>query len=162
MRAVRPGAAALVLLSLTLLLPGSCAGGSSDSGTAGPVSHEYLPGLEAYPHLPTGVTSAPVVVLVPGGGWVSADPSGLGGLADSLASIQALRAAGLDPVPHIAARRIASRAELETFLARAAVLKALVIGGDEREVRGPFADGAALIRSGTDPFMSRSLALLQQ
>lgn len=93
MRTVRPGAAALVLLSLTLLLPGSCSGGSSDSGTAGPVSHEYLPGLEAYPHLPTGVTSAPVVVLVPGGGWVSADPSGLGGLADSLAG------AGIVAVP---------------------------------------------------------------
>jgi acetyl esterase/lipase len=83
----------LVLLSLTLLLPGSCAGGSSDKASAGPVSHEYLPGLEAYPHLPKDVTSAPVVVLVPGGGWVSADPSGLGGLAEALAG------AGIVAVP---------------------------------------------------------------
>jgi methylenetetrahydrofolate reductase (NADPH) len=55
-------------------------------------------------------------------------------------------------VPHIAARRIASRAELEDFLGRAVaqagVRKALVIGGDEPEARGPYGDGASLIRTG--------------
>lgn len=69
-------------------------------------------------------------------------------LADSLASIAALRAAGLEPVPHIAARRIAGHAELETFLRAAGVRKALILGGDEPEARGPYADGAALIRTG--------------
>lgn len=69
-------------------------------------------------------------------------------LADSLASIAALRDAGLEPVPHIAARRIAGRAELESFLKHAAVRKALVVGGDEAAPQGPYADGAALIRSG--------------
>src|SRR5512134_245745 len=73
-------------------------------------------------------------------------------LADSLASLVAVREAGLEPVPHIAARRIASRAELEDFLARAVaeagVRKALVIGGDEADARGPFGDGASLIRTG--------------
>jgi methylenetetrahydrofolate reductase (NADPH) len=55
-------------------------------------------------------------------------------------------------VPHIAARRIRDRAEIEAFLARAVgdagVRKALIIGGDEPEAAGPYADGAALIREG--------------
>lgn len=54
--------------------------------SAGPVSHEYRPGLAAFPHLPKDVTSAPVVVIVPGGGWQTADPSGLEPLAAELAS----------------------------------------------------------------------------
>ena len=69
-------------------------------------------------------------------------------LEDSLEAIAALRAAGLEPVPHIAARRIAGRGELESFLRAALVRKALILGGDEPEARGPYADGAALIRSG--------------
>ena len=54
--------------------------------SAGPVSHEYRPGLAAFPHLPEGVTSAPVVVMIPGGGWETADPSGLEPLAAALAA----------------------------------------------------------------------------
>lgn len=48
-------------------------------------SHEYLPGLAAYPHVPEGVTTAPVLVMVPGGSWQSADPFGLEPLAEALA-----------------------------------------------------------------------------
>jgi methylenetetrahydrofolate reductase (NADPH) len=69
-------------------------------------------------------------------------------LVDSLEAIAALRAAGLEPVPHVAARRIAGRDELESFLRAARVRKALVLGGDEPEALGPYADGAALIRTG--------------
>lgn len=72
-----------------LLLVGACSAGDGELGpgpNAGSVaSHDYLPGLAAFPHVPTGVTSAPVVVLVPGGGWRSADPTGLQPLAQSLA-----------------------------------------------------------------------------
>lgn len=50
-----------------------------------PVGHDYLPGLRAHPHVPEGVTSAPVVVMVPGGSWQSADPRGLQPLAAALA-----------------------------------------------------------------------------
>ena len=57
----------------------------SHSYSAGPVSHEYRPGLAAFPHLPKDVRSAPVVVIIPGGGWQSADPSGLEPLAADLA-----------------------------------------------------------------------------
>lgn len=72
--------------------------------------------------------------------------------ADSLAALVALRRTGLEPVPHIAARRIESRDEVQRFLERAVgeagVAKALVIAGDETRPQGPYDDGAALLRSG--------------
>src|ERR1700737_1358771 len=39
-------------------------------------------------------------------------------LADPLPTLTALRDAGLEPVPHLAARRIVSRAEAQAFLER--------------------------------------------
>lgn len=73
-------------------------------------------------------------------------------LLDSIPTLVAVRKAGLEPVPHIAARRVRDRAELQAFLARATgeagVRKALILGGDEPEAVGPYADGAALIREG--------------
>ena len=73
-------------------------------------------------------------------------------LLDTVPTLVAVREAGLEPVPHIAARRVRDRAELQTFLARAVgdagVRKALIIGGDEPDAAGPYADGAALIREG--------------
>lgn len=60
--------------------------GPTRTPSAGPVSHEYRPGLTAFAHLPQGVTSAPVVVIIPGGGWQTADPGGLEPLAAALAS----------------------------------------------------------------------------
>ncbi|HMM93875.1 alpha/beta hydrolase [Phycicoccus sp.] len=53
-------------------------------------AHDYRPGLQATAHLPVRTGPAPVVVLVPGGGWVSADPSGLAGLAEHLAAAGAV------------------------------------------------------------------------
>jgi methylenetetrahydrofolate reductase (NADPH) len=102
--------------------------------------------LEMGAHRPQD--AAAIAALLPAGTAVYVNHLPRHSLADSLASIEALRAAGLEPVPHLAARRIGSRAELESFLERAAVLKALVIGGDEPEARGPYGDGAALVRSG--------------
>ena len=71
-------------------------------------------------------------------------------LLDTLPTLVAVRDAGLEPIPHIAARRIKSRAELQSFLTRAAgeagVRKALILGGDEPEAIGPYTDGASLIR----------------
>jgi methylenetetrahydrofolate reductase (NADPH) len=93
-----------------------------------------------------------IAALLPAGTPVYVNHLPRHSLADSLASLAAVRAAGLEPVPHIAARRIASRAELETFLQRAVqeagVQKALILGGDEPAALGPYADGAALIRTG--------------
>ena len=71
-------------------------------------------------------------------------------LLDCVPTLVAVREAGLEPVPHIAARRIGSREELKTFLERATgeadVRKALILGGDETRALGPYADGAALLR----------------
>jgi methylenetetrahydrofolate reductase (NADPH) len=54
----------------------------------------------------------------------------------------ALRAAGFNPVPHIAAREIASVEALDDFLARlrgeAGVTRVLLIAGDVARARGPF------------------------
>ena len=87
----------LVLAVTAALVALSACGAGDDTGggtgtqppatspSAGPVSHEYRPGLAAFPHLPDGVTEAPVVVMIPGGGWRSAVPTGLEPLAAALA-----------------------------------------------------------------------------
>jgi methylenetetrahydrofolate reductase (NADPH) len=63
-----------------------------------------------------------------------------------------LRARGLEPVPHLAARRITSLAALDDLLTRlvtwAGVRRALVIGGDRDRAEGPFASALELIESG--------------
>ena len=73
-------------------------------------------------------------------------------LDDSLSALVAVRAAGLEPVPHIAARRISSRATARMFLEeavrQAGVSKVLLLGGDDPQPLGPYPDGAALLRDG--------------
>ncbi len=63
-----------------------------------------------------------------------------------------LRRAGLRPVPHVAARRIASRDALDEHLARAAgeagADSALVIAGDSGRPSGPFDSSCALLQTG--------------
>jgi len=63
-----------------------------------------------------------------------------------------VRAAGFEPVPHLAARGVESRGALEEALARmtkeAGVRRALVIAGDTDRPKGPFASAIELIESG--------------
>jgi len=63
-----------------------------------------------------------------------------------------LARAGFRPVPHVAARRIASREALDDYLARAAgeagVDSALVIGGDSDRAVGAFDSSLALLETG--------------
>jgi len=70
-------------------------------------------------------------------------------LARTLEAIAAIRAAGLDPVPHVSARRILHRDEFRDFLKRAAaeqgVHRVLLIGGDEPRPKGPFADSIQIL-----------------
>lgn len=70
-------------------------------------------------------------------------------LARTLEAIAAIRAAGLDPVPHVSARRILNRDEFREFLRRAAaehgVHRVLLIGGDEPRPKGPFADSLQIL-----------------
>lgn len=69
-----------------------------------------------------------------------------------LSSMQAVRGLGFEPMPHISARRVGSRAELETFVQRAVaeagVKRCFVIAGDPSTPIGPFSDSAALIDTG--------------
>ncbi len=63
-----------------------------------------------------------------------------------------LKRAGFRPVPHVAARRIASREALDEYLARAAgeagVDGAFVIAGDSDRASGPFDSSLALLETG--------------
>jgi methylenetetrahydrofolate reductase (NADPH) len=60
----------------------------------------------------------------------------------NIETASALRCAGFNPVPHIAAREIASYEALDDFLARACgeagVSRILVVAGDVARARGPF------------------------
>ena len=64
----------------------------------------------------------------------------------------ALRRAGFNPVPHIAAREMASREALDDFLARARgeadVSRILLIAGDVATTRGPFKSTRDVCASG--------------
>jgi len=72
--------------------------------------------------------------------------------ADELVTAAArVRAAGLEPVAHIAARILPSTAALDELLRRlageAALARLLVVGGDA-ELAGPFPDALSIIRTG--------------
>jgi len=73
-------------------------------------------------------------------------------LARTLEAVAAVRAAGLDPVPHVSARRILQRDEFKAFLKQAVeehgVHRVLLIGGDEPRPKGPFEDSLAVLESG--------------
>ena len=73
-------------------------------------------------------------------------------LDQTLDGLMRVRDAGLEPVPHLAARRVSSRGDVERFLKRAVteagVRKVLLLGGDVATVHGPYGDAAALLRDG--------------
>lgn len=63
-----------------------------------------------------------------------------------------LTKAGFNPVPHIAARNVASFTQLNDFMARlvgdAGVTRALVIGGDNDRPAGPYGSSLELLQTG--------------
>jgi methylenetetrahydrofolate reductase (NADPH) len=73
-------------------------------------------------------------------------------LARTLEAVAAIRAAGLDPVPHVSARRIRDRDEFAEFLKKAVaeqgVHRVLLLGGDEAKPKGPFVDSLQILESG--------------
>lgn len=78
------------LLACLVVLSG-CDGNASGSEpadstplTADSIRLEYSPGLEATIRTPGGAPSAPLVVMIPGGSWRTADPTGLARLAERL------------------------------------------------------------------------------
>ena len=69
-----------------------------------------------------------------------------------LAAARTVRELRFEPMPHLSARRIGSRAALERFLERAAneagVAKCLLIAGDLSTPAGPYADSTSIIETG--------------
>jgi methylenetetrahydrofolate reductase (NADPH) len=121
---------------------------STEAATARAAELLASASLEMGAHRPQDARD--IAALLPGGTPVYVNHLPRHRLLDTLPTLVAVREAGLEPVPHIAARRIGSRGELQTFLrhavADAGVQKALILGGDEPEAAGPYADGAALLR----------------
>lgn len=71
------------------------------------------------------------------------------GLHSNIGIVEALSAAGLEAVPHIAARKVKSRRQLRQYLLRVVqdygVHRVLIIGGDVAQAAGPYADSSALL-----------------
>ena len=87
------GAATLASCMMFTLVVTGCSGSTTEEEPASTPTRthlvstaEYLPSVEADVYLPEKRESSPVVVLVPGGGWQSADRAGLGQLAEVLAA----------------------------------------------------------------------------
>ncbi|KAB2916360.1 MAG: methylenetetrahydrofolate reductase [Hyphomicrobiaceae bacterium] len=75
-----------------------------------------------------------------------------GRLDDVVETAVRLKQGGLHPVPHLAARNLTSKAQLQDLLARlageAGVERALVIGGDRPEPSGPYEQSLQILNSG--------------
>ena len=99
-----------------------------------------------------GLDSAALGGLLPAGTTVFVDHPARATHHDIVAACARLRRAGLVPVPHLAARRLASFTQLDDLLRRAraeaAVERALVIAGDPDRQLGPFRDSLDLLASG--------------
>jgi methylenetetrahydrofolate reductase (NADPH) len=69
-----------------------------------------------------------------------------------VAAAKAVRELGFLPVPHISARRLSSRGQLEEFLSRlqdvGATESVFVVGGDPTTPEGPYEDSYDVIRTG--------------
>lgn len=93
---MRRGGRALAAVAALLVAATACA--SDPTGpvpeppdrVAAPPAHDYLPGLPAFTHVPRGVTTAPVVLVVPGGSWRSSGTDGYQPLAAALAEAGAV------------------------------------------------------------------------
>ncbi|HEX5959081.1 MAG TPA: methylenetetrahydrofolate reductase [Hyphomicrobiaceae bacterium] len=90
-----------------------------------------------------------IATLLPAGTPVYVNHVPNRNLGAALETLVALRQANLEPVPHMAARRIFSGAEAEDFLRkavrRAGVTRAMLIAGDVPDPLGPYADSAELL-----------------
>lgn len=95
---------------------------------------------------------AAIAALLPAGTEVFVNHLPGRALDHALPTLMALHAAGLEAVPHLAARRVTTRADLQSFLQRAVaeagVRKALLIGGDDPQPVGVYADALALLANG--------------
>jgi len=89
--------------------------------------------------------------LFPAGTWVYLTDVGVDPLETIVAAAAKVSACGYVPVPHIPARRIASRDALELrvnrFVSEAGVDNVLVIAGEADEQKGPYSASIDILRS---------------
>jgi methylenetetrahydrofolate reductase (NADPH) len=93
-----------------------------------------------------------IAALLPAGTLVYVNHLPRHSLEDTMRGLLAVKAAGLEAVPHIAARRVTSRTELKSFVERAVgeagIKKALILGGDLPTPNGPYSDAISIMRDG--------------
>ncbi len=104
------------------------------------VSAKAMPALRAEAaRIPRGTT-----ISIP---WLASEDDDA-----RLAAARTVRALGFEPMLHLSARRIRSRAALERFLERGAsdagVTHCLLVAGDLATPAGPYADSTSIIESG--------------
>lgn len=101
---------------------------------------------------PTGADMARVAPLLPRGQKLYISAVSHTTREEALGYARVVHAAGFDPVPHVAARRFSSRAELDETLAELTaeigVREIMLIGGDLDRPAGPFACALDVIESG--------------
>src|SRR6478609_3148425 len=91
-RAGRSRACTVTSIALAAALLVSCgvstsrSSDASSSGVRPSMTTKFAPGLPEDAYLPKQEGPVPLVVLVPGGSWTTADPAGLAGLAADLAA----------------------------------------------------------------------------
>lgn len=124
----------------------------ADRALSGPVARiaAFMAGFSIEATRPSAADIAALAVLKHGTRvYLSAIPSR--SADESLAAAIQVRAAGLEPVPHVAARNFASEQALDDFLARlhgdAGVDNVLVIAGDRSDY-GPFRRALDVIDNG--------------
>lgn len=90
--------------------------------------------------------------LIPPGTRINVTFLGNEDLDMRVRAARAVRESGFVPVPHVSARRLSSRSELEEFLGAlrdaGAIENVFAVGGDPTEPMGPYADSESVIRSG--------------
>jgi methylenetetrahydrofolate reductase (NADPH) len=94
--------------------------------------------------------AARIAELLPAGTLVYVNHLPKYDVSYTLRALIALREANLEPVPHVAVRRITSRDEAKGFLEKAiraaGVSKILLLGGDVSAPAGPYGEAADLLR----------------
>ncbi|MFJ5928020.1 methylenetetrahydrofolate reductase [Kitasatospora sp. NPDC092948] len=93
--------------------------------------------------------------LIPQGTRINVTFLGNENLQLRLEAARAVKRLGFQPVPHISARRLASQADFELFLAGLQAdgteADVFTVGGDPSRPDGPYADSLSLIESGLLP-----------
>lgn len=94
--------------------------------------------------------AARIAELLPAGTPVYVNHLPKHDISYTLRALIALREANLEPVPHVAVRRVASREEVKGFLEKAVrvagVSKILLLGGDIAAPAGPYQQAADLLQ----------------